>query len=82
MSVSDFVNDDDNTIDPLEVVAHQGPHYEVKILREQGSDIDNYPEGVRIVYPGTKRSKFIIRPLMPGTDGIINGQAAAITVSM
>ncbi len=72
LNVSDFVNNDINAIDPLEEIWHQGPDYDIKILYNTTvSNIDDYPEGIKIKYPGTDYTDILIRPIMPDME---NGQ--------
>ena len=57
----------DNLIDPLEEVRHQGPDFEVKILKNQGT-APNFMEGVNLSYPGSSSTSFLVRPIMPDID--------------
>jgi len=56
-----------NLIDPLERVRHQGPEYQVKVLKNEGQ-APNFLEGIELNYPGTSASKFLVRPIMPDED--------------
>lgn len=70
--ITDFVNNDANAIDPLETCTHEGPNYDVRILHDStGANIDQYPSGVKLRYPGTLASSMLIRPIMPDLH---NGQ--------
>lgn len=55
-----------NLSDPLEFVEHQGPEYEISIHHEgQNANVDSYPEGIQVQYPGTEETSFMVRPSMP-----------------
>lgn len=74
-----------NLINSLEFVEHQGPQYDILILKRQGADPYVYPEGFEISYPGSLPTKALVRPMMPDSilqNGILvpnNGHGSNVT---
>lgn len=74
----DFINGDQYLLDPLELVRHRSPNYQIQIKYDSTETInnpDNLNNGLYLKYPGTQRSKSVVRPLMQGEG---NGSAYTI----
>lgn len=63
---TNFINNDPNGLNPLEVVNHSTPEYRVSIHNHSQNiaDPEDEPEGIVLKYPGTQPTKAIVRPRM------------------
>lgn len=78
---NDYVNGDDEAIDPLSLLDHSGPEFEVSIHNDSINHIDSFPEGIIIEYPGDAAQKIMTRAKIPNEGNTNTYNSSSMNIS-
>lgn len=78
---NDFVNGDDLALDPFTLIDHVGPQYEVTIHHDSINQVDSFPLGFSLEYPGTSTQKLMTRAKIPNEGNTSNYNSASLNIS-